>query len=207
MASTSKVALLTSNSESDNTVEPIESDEVVFTEGSSKPKRVRRGRKNLITPALAATIDRTKTTNRNATMMITETIRSSGRSLTEFNINRDSIRKEHQKARVLFASNLHEKLKADIPLTVHWDGKLMDDLNSRSWVDRLAILVSGQGVSQLLEVPKIPSGTGEGQAQAVVDALGQWGITDNITALSFDTTASNTGIRGGAWALIEHKIG
>ena len=63
MASTSKVALLTSSSESDNTVESIESDEVVFTEGGSKPKRVRRGRRNLITPALAATLDRTKTTS------------------------------------------------------------------------------------------------------------------------------------------------
>ena len=84
--------------------------------------------------------------------MITETIRSSGRSPTEFNINRESIRKEHQKARALFASKLHEKLKADIPLTVHWDGELMDDLTSRSRVDHLAILVSGQGVSQLLKV-------------------------------------------------------
>ena len=92
--------------------------------------------------------------------MITETIRSSGRSATEFNINRESIRKERQKARALFASNLHEKLKADIHLTVHLDGKLMDDLNSRSRVDRMTNLVSGQGVSQLLGVPKIPSGTG-----------------------------------------------
>ena len=34
-------------------------------------------------------------------------------------------------------------------LTVHWDGKLMGDLLSSKTVDRLAILVSGQGVKHL----------------------------------------------------------
>ncbi|KAG0706996.1 hypothetical protein GWK47_024226 [Chionoecetes opilio] len=56
-------------------------------------------------------------------------------------------------------------------------------------------------------IPKIPSGTEEGQAQAVVEALDQRGITDMVAALSFDTAASNTGIRGGACVLIEQKIG
>lgn len=56
-------------------------------------------------------------------------------------------------------------------------------------------MVSGPGVSRLLGVPKITSGTGEGQARAVVFALGQWGITDKISALCCDTTVPNTGIR------------
>lgn len=80
---------------------------------------------------------------------------SDGYMVGEFNINRDSIRRERIKARATFVSSLHEKFSANIPLTVHWDGKLMADLTSSSQVDRLAILASGQGVSQLLGVPKL----------------------------------------------------
>jgi hypothetical protein len=207
-ASTSK-AVLASSSSSSASETTDDADEVVQgAVGGSLPKRA-RGSQNVVTPALAAALDRTQVSDRKATMMITETARSLGHDPAGFNINRASIRRERMKARTLFQINLQEKFKANnnIPLTVHWDGKLLVDLTSKQQVDRLAILVSGQGVSQLLGVPKIPSGTGEAQAQAVVDALDQWGITDKIAALSFDTTASNTGIRGGACVLIEQKIG
>ena len=33
-----------------------------------------------------------------------------------------------------------------------------------------------------------------------------WGITDNVQALSFDTTSSNTGRHNGACILIEQKL-
>jgi hypothetical protein len=64
-------------------------------------------------------------------------------------------------------------------------------------VDRLPVLVSGAGVSKLLGVPKLPSGTGEETAKAVVDCLEEWEIKDRIQAISFDTTSSNTGHRAG----------
>lgn len=63
------------------------------------------------------------------------------------------------KAWILFYSSLQEKFKANIPLTVHWDGKLLVDLTSKEQVDRLAIMVAGQGVSQLLGILNITSGT------------------------------------------------
>ena len=46
-------------------------------------------------------------------------------------------------------------------------------------------------VNRLLGVRKLASGTGE--AQAVVDALKEWGISEEVAALSFDTTATNSG--------------
>jgi len=57
-------------------------------------------------------------------------------------------------------------------------------------VDRLPILVSGQGISKLLGVPKLVSGAGERVASAV---LVDWGIINQVTAMCFDTTASNKG--------------
>ena len=103
-----------------------------------------------------------------------------------------------------------EKLKAefktDVPLVVHWDGKLMQDLTSNVHVDRLPIIVSGSGVKQLLTVAKLTNGTGQSQANAVVTALEEWGLTENVIGMSFDTTASNTGRKNGACILIEAKL-
>ena len=81
----------------------------------------------------------------------------------------------------------------------------MEDLTSRERVDRLPVLVSGAGEEQLLGVPKLPTGSGEAQAAAVMDCLESWSLVGRVKALSFDTTASNTGQRG-ACALIEAKM-
>ncbi|KAF0708425.1 Uncharacterized protein FWK35_00031509, partial [Aphis craccivora] len=59
--------------------------------------------------------------------------------------------------------------KPDCPLTVHWDGKILPDITGKDNVDRLPILVSGDGVSKLLSVPKLESGTGEAISNAVID--------------------------------------
>lgn len=206
-ASTSKAAPMSGSSGSDEMNDDDDDDEEFQAPVHySTPKRA-RFIKNVISPTLASALDRTQISDRKAAMVITETVKSLGKDPAEFNINRTSIRKKRMKARILFKSNVQKNLKANIPLTVHWDGKMLVDLTSKEQVDRLAILVSGPGVNQLLGVPKIHSGTGESQAQAVVDALDQWRITDKIAALSFDTTASNTGSRGGACVLIEQKLG
>jgi len=67
--------------------------------------------------------------------------------------------------------------------------------------------VSGKGVSQLITVAKLPSGTGEAQATAVYTSLTQWGIGDQVVAMCFDTTGSNTGKNIGACILLEQKLG
>jgi hypothetical protein len=102
---------------------------------------------------------------------------------------------------------LKSQFKAEVPLTIHWDGKLLEDISGREVVDRLPILVSGEGVLQLLAVPKLPSGTGEASASAVYEASVSWGLCDKIKCMSFDTTAANTGLRNGACTLLEQKMG
>jgi hypothetical protein len=98
-------------------------------------------------------------------------------------------------------------LLGDIPLVVHWDGKLLADLCGKDHVDRLPIIVTGFGVSQLLKVSKIASGTGKNQAAAVVQALDEWNVTDRVVGMCFDTTSSNTGLKTGACVEIERMIG
>jgi len=131
---------------------------------------------------------------------------SLGHDVNTLNISRNSIQRARAKHRTTTAKNLRSEFSTTVPLTVHWDGKLMEDLTSHEHVERLPILISGAGVEQLLAVPKLASGTGEAQASAVVQCLETWGIKDKITAFCFDTTSSNTGHRSGACSLIEQKL-
>jgi len=48
-----------------------------------------------------------------------------------------------------------------------WDGNFLEDLTTKKYVDRLPVLVSGLSVNRLLNIPKLGSGTGETQAQAI----------------------------------------
>ncbi|GBP69852.1 hypothetical protein EVAR_89356_1 [Eumeta japonica] len=83
-----------------------------------------------------------------------------------------------RKATVVLTSTL--KVQPNTPLTVHWDGKLIEDITGHKTVDRLPILVSGQGVDQLLAVPKLSHGTGEACASAVYDTIVSWNLGDKI---------------------------
>jgi hypothetical protein len=91
-------------------------------------------------------------------------------------------------------------------LTVHWDGKILEDITGNEVVDRLPVLISGSGENQLLSVPKIDHGTGKDSANAVHQAVSDWNLTDKVKGMCFDTTASNTGRKNGACVLLEQKM-
>ncbi|KAG0730316.1 hypothetical protein GWK47_028483 [Chionoecetes opilio] len=56
-------------------------------------------------------------------------------------------------------------------------------------------------------MPKLPAGTGAAMATKVVEVLGEWGIKEKVVGMSFDTTASNTGIHTGCCRLLEEALG
>ena len=135
------------------------------------PRKRKRGRKNVVTPELLAALDRTKVSDRKAIFVIAETAKSLGQNINELALNRDSIRRQRVEHRIQRSANLKAKFHSNVPLVVHWDGKLIPDLIGKEQVDRLPVLVSGKGVSQLLTVAKLPSETGEAQAAAVFGAI------------------------------------
>ncbi|KAF0292184.1 hypothetical protein FJT64_001058 [Amphibalanus amphitrite] len=74
---------------------------------------------------------------------------------------------------------------------------------------RLAILVSGgpdHTGGKLLAVPTIADGTGLAQAEATATALDDWGVSDNVVGLCYDTTSSNTGRLKGAVVKLEAML-
>ena len=85
---------------------------------------------------------------------------------------------------------------------------MLPDITGKELADRLPILVSGDGVDQLLAVPKLPSRSGEATAVAVQKAALSWGVSDNVKAIPFNTTAVNTSRLNGAYCvLLKQKIG
>ena len=65
-------------------------------------------------------------------------------------------------------------------------------------VDRLPVLVSGNGISQLLNIAYIPTSSGSAQANAVLETLQQWNVTHAVQGMWFDTISSNTSRHSGA---------
>lgn len=167
-----------------------------------------RGKNNFISDKLAAALDRCKISDRDAVHILLATAESFGININNLIINRTSINSIRQR----FRKNRIEKLRVNFnpsqigPCVVHWDGKLLPALSGKNLVDRLPIIISAEGVEQLLGVPELISGTGENQAIAVYQALENWGLIENVQALCCDTTASNTGRIKGACILLEKKL-
>lgn len=198
------IALLSSDDDTDS--EPFSTEKESGSSIVGNKLTRKRGRRKMLTADVMASLDRTKTSSRSAVHTLSASVHASGQKVEDFNINRSSIQRARQNHRLLFASDLKARFDPKKPLTLHFDGKLMMDLTGDEKVDRLPILVSGSGVDQLLCIPKLSAGTGEAMASAMLEAVESWGIKDQIKAISFDTTSSNTGRKNGACVLLEGKL-
>lgn len=148
---------------------------------------------DIMTPELAAALDRANVTSRMATYIIAALLSSLNIDCASVNFSHVTIHRAREKFRKEAALNLKTNLETD-NYVLHFDGKLLSDITGTEQVDRLPIILSSSGKFQLLGVPKLESGTGQNQASAIIETVKQWDInTDNIKALCFDTTASNTG--------------
>jgi hypothetical protein len=159
-----------------------------------------------MTPALTAALDRTNTSDRNAIYVLSEAASSLGCDTSTLSINRTSIGRQRKQWRKLIAEEIKKDFDMDVPLVVHWDGKMLPDLTGKDHVERLPVLISGQGVQKLLGIPKLQRGTGENAASAVADCVEEWGVLGQIKAMCLNTTATNTGHKSGACILLEQKI-
>ncbi|XP_074111077.1 uncharacterized protein LOC141535152 [Cotesia typhae] len=151
---------------------------------------------DIMTPELAAALDRANVTSRMATYIIAALLSSLNIDCASVNFSHVTIHRAREKFRKEAALNLKTNLETD-NYVLHFDGKLLSDITGTEQVDRLPIIL----------VPKLESGTGQNQASAIIKTVKQWDInTDNIKALCSDTTASNTGIRNGACVLVEKAL-
>lgn len=204
---TEKVSIPEDSNTSDSDCKSDSSEDTSATELVTRNNSTRkRGRKEIINDNLAICLDVSKLSDRNASLVLTSTLKQAGCDPSLYNVNYSSVRRQRIKRREALAKNLKTDFSPDVLLTVHWDGKMLEDISGHEIVDRLPILVSGQNIDQLLAVPKLESGSGELIATAVYEEISSWGISDKVKCMCFDTTAVNTGRRNGACILLEQKM-
>ena len=163
-------------------------------------------KKKVLSSELSAALDRTKTTDRMAMHLIANTEHSLGHNVSELILNRSSIRRKRIQHRSAKSLEIQSNFKPGTCLVVHWDSKLMKDKTGQTFVDPLPVLVSGNGISQLLKIAKIPPSLGNAQANAVLETLQQWNVMHAVQGICFDTTSSNIGCHSGACAKIEQDF-
>ncbi|XP_044574723.1 uncharacterized protein LOC123258646 [Cotesia glomerata] len=156
-----------------------------------------------MTPELAAALDRGNVSSRSATYVLAATLKSVGFDTRNVNLSYKTIQRQRIIHRKEIAKGLKEDLKFNDNYVVHWDGKLLSDIVGTETVDRLPVLLTSSGSEQLLGIPKINSGSGIEQALAVYSTMEQWGVSNYIKAICFDTAATNTGIHHGAGVELE----
>ena len=168
----------------------------------------KRGSTHFLTPKLLSALDKCKVSDRDAMHLIVATAEALNCDIKHFVLNRTSLQHSRKEFRQEKAKELQDNflLKQMEFLVVHWDTKLLPYLSEHTKVDRLPVVVSFQGNTQLLGVPKIEAGTGKKQAEAVLHTLSEWGVTEKVQAVCCDTTAANTGCVNGACVLLEELM-
>ncbi|KAL4132318.1 hypothetical protein QTP88_009490 [Uroleucon formosanum] len=91
-------------------------------------------------------------------------------------------------------------------VVLHWDGKLLPNLVGKD-IDRLTIVISSGDTEKILSIPVLQKATANKQAEVIYKTLIEWNIQNSVKALSFDTTAVNSGRLGGTCVLLERLLG
>ena len=175
------------------------------TSASSSKKRV----KNIFqSPEVVGALDRVGLPDRGAVFVTGAVAKALGHDISDITLSRSSVRRSRRKGRQEAAAAEDEDFSMEGPLLLHWDGKLLPDIDgSKNIVDRIAVIVTGNGQEKILAIPKTDRGTGESQAATCVEVIEKWNLSSHIKGLVFDTTASNTGLHKGACAKIEEALG
>ncbi|KAK4883272.1 hypothetical protein RN001_006591 [Aquatica leii] len=123
--------------------------------------------------------------------IIAAVITSLGLDIDRYNISYSCIRNARiSKTEEIVDTKKKEEINQSF--VVHWDGKILPTEQGILTAERLSILISGTNTEKFLKAPILPDGTGINQASAVFEALSEWNLCDNVKAMCFDTTASNT---------------
>ncbi|KAG7173569.1 hypothetical protein Hamer_G027153 [Homarus americanus] len=150
-------------------------------------------------------MDRTNLSDRNAVFVAGAVTQALGHDIADMSFSRSTIRRYRASGRKQAAETDRKSFSPDEPLLLHWDGKLLPDVQNTT-ASRIAIVVTFNGQEKLLGVPKKERETGEAQAEACLEAIKSWNVEKLVKGLVFDTTASNTGLHRGACVRIEDEL-
>lgn len=161
----------------------------------------------ILSEAVVTTLDRVNVSDRQAMFVIGSVAQALGVPVAETSLSYSTIRRKRNQTRESVVESEKATFTPSNPVVLHWDGKLLPNITGGvEKVDRVAVIISGNGEEKLLAVPPIKKGTGQEQATACLKILEEWKLKDHVRGLCFDTTASNTGLNLGACSLIEKAL-
>ena len=172
--------------------------------GRNYENKNERGTVNVLNENVVAALDNCRISYRHSVHLIGVISHALGHSIENLVLNKSSYNMQRRKIRKEKSENIktlfpNEKITAAV---IHWDGKIISDNISCKQVDRLPIVLSNGKTEKLLDVPSLEDGKGLTQANAIFNALKDWGLCD-VQALCCDTTNSNLGHKAGAAVLLE----
>jgi len=115
-------------------------------------------------------------------------------------INCLSFRRFRRTQRKALAQEMQVSYAPNASLVVHWDENLLPDCDKEK-VDRLPVIVTDPR-----RTAKLPAGTGQTTANAVVQCLNDWKLSGKVVGMSFDTTSTNTGSALGSCTILQQKL-
>lgn len=197
-----------SDSSSSSSIKSAFSDEDFQCSLKKTPKREGTKKSQVLKdPVLLATWDRENLSVRQATTSFAAAASAMGVQVSDLALSRSTVHRVRRSGREALAKQLGSTSATPDRLVLHWDGKLLPAISGEQEVqDRIAVLVTGEGQEQLLGVPLALDGTGQRMAEVVLNELEKADLRDKIVGLSFDTTASNTGMFQGACIRIEKDL-
>ena len=143
--------------------------------------------------------------------MTAKLIKLGGGNLKDVTLSKTCAKRHRKSELEIREADIKEELLDNLPrcLGLHWDGKIIK-YSLLTEEDRLCIKVSFPGSErsdQFLAAPLINPPDGKTMALTIVKTLDNWDIQiDNIIAMCWDTTASNTGVHKGSATLFEKYI-
>lgn len=124
-------------------------------------------RDQLFNANVTSAFDRNKISAREVVRLLVPIAAVLGHDPNALPISRSTIQRARTSARHELFRAIKSNFKPTCPLVIHWDGKILPAIFGEGSVDRLPVLVSGDGMDKLLGVSKVSSGTGENEANAV----------------------------------------
>ncbi|XP_050525727.1 uncharacterized protein LOC126896731 [Daktulosphaira vitifoliae] len=135
----------------------------------------KRARKEILTPRLAAVLDKCKISERDTVHLLTAFLDAVSLDSADYITNRTSIRKARDDYRRTYYEKVRKNylsIEKDV-VTIHWDTKLLSNIIGQK-VDRLAVIATSHAVDKLLGVPEIPAGTGLEICSAIYEVIDSW---------------------------------
>jgi len=111
-------------------------------------------RDQLFNADVTSPLDRNKTSSREAVRLMIPIAAALGHDPNDLPISRNTIQRARTSARHEMSKAIMDNFEPICPLVLHWDGKILPEIVGEGSIDRLPVLVSGDGMDKTLGCAK-----------------------------------------------------